>query len=56
MYYIGIDLGGMSAKCAVLVGGTLCGVRRCKTDKNNTPEQMATDLAYLAEEAIKLSG
>ena len=56
MYYIGIDLGGMSAKCAVLVGGTLCGVCRCKTDKNNTPEQTATDLANLAEEAIKLSG
>lgn len=35
MYYIGIDLGGMSAKCAVLVGGTLCGVCRCKTDKSN---------------------
>ncbi|MGN0804213.1 MAG: ROK family protein [Candidatus Coproplasma sp.] len=55
-YYIGIDLGGMSAKCAVLVDGALCGVCRCKTDKNNTPEQTATDLANLAEEAIKLSG
>lgn len=56
MYYIGIDLGGMSAKCAVLVGGVLCGVCRCKTDKNNTPEQTATDLANLAEKAINLSG
>ena len=35
MYYIGIDLGGMSAKCAVLVDGTLCGVCRCKTGKSN---------------------
>ena len=46
----------MSAKCAVLVDGALFGVRRCKTDKNNTPEQTAKDLALLAEEAIKLSG
>ncbi|MGN0813413.1 MAG: ROK family protein [Candidatus Coproplasma sp.] len=56
MYYIGIDLGGMSAKCAVLVDGVLCGVCRCKTDKNNTPEQTATDLAVLAEQAIAQSG
>lgn len=55
-YYLGIDLGGMSAKCAVLKDGALCGVCRCKTDKNNLPEQTATDLAVLAEEAIKLSG
>lgn len=46
----------MSAKCAVLVGGALCGVCRCKTDKNNTPEQTATYLANLAEEAINISG
>ena len=56
MYYIGIDLGGMSAKCAVLKDGSLCGVCRCKTDKNNTPEQTAADLALLAEEAINISG
>ncbi|MGN0805294.1 MAG: ROK family protein [Candidatus Coproplasma sp.] len=56
MYYIGIDLGGMSAKCAVLIDGALCGVCRCKTDKNNTPEQTAADLAFLAEEAIAQSG
>lgn len=55
-YFIGIDLGGMSAKCAVLKDGSLCGVCRCKTDKNNTPEQTAKEIANLAEEAIKSSG
>lgn len=56
MYYLGIDLGGMSAKCAVLKDGVLCGVCRCKTDRNNTPAQTATDLANLAKEAIERSG
>ena len=56
MYYIGIDLGGMSAKCAVLKDGALYGICRCKTDKNNTPQQTAADLALLAEEAINISG
>ena len=55
-YYVGIDLGGMSAKCAVLKDGVLCGMSRCKTDKNLTPEETAQELAALAEEAIRLSG
>ncbi|MGN0805537.1 MAG: ROK family protein [Candidatus Coproplasma sp.] len=55
-YYLGIDLGGMSAKCAVLKDGALCGVCRCKTDKSFAPEQTAADLSLLAEEAINLSG
>ena len=49
MYYLGIDLGGMSAKCAALKDGALCGVCRCKTDSKNTPEQTAIDLANLAK-------
>ena len=56
MYYLGIDLGGMSAKCAVLKDGVLCGVCRCKTDSKNTPEQTAIDLANLAKEAVEKSG
>ncbi|MGN1104252.1 MAG: ROK family protein [Candidatus Coproplasma sp.] len=56
MYYLGIDLGGMSAKCAVLKDGALHGICHCKTDKNNTPQQTAADLADLALEAIRLSG
>lgn len=54
--FLGIDLGGMSAKCAVLKDGTLCGMSRCKTDKNNSPDETAASLAALAEEALAKSG
>lgn len=55
-YYVGIDLGGMSAKCALLRDGKLCGISRCKTDKFFTPEKVAKELSALAIEAVNKSG
>ena len=55
-YYVGIDLGGMSAKCALLRDGKLCGISRCKTDKSFTPEKAAKELSALAIEAVNKSG
>ena len=54
-YYIGIDLGGMSAKCALLKDGKLYGESRCKTSKENPPEETAKALAALVEETIQKS-
>ena len=50
--YIGIDLGGMSAKGAVLCGNTLGKVCTCITSKKNTPEQIADALAALVKEIL----
>ena len=36
---IGIDLGGMSAKAAVLNGDRLVGKSRVKTDANDSPDR-----------------
>ncbi len=56
-YYVGIDLGGISAKAGVVdeEGNLLCTVRR-ETSAENPPERTAEHLAALAEEAIKKSG
>lgn len=54
---IGIDLGGMSAKAALLVGDQLKGKSRVETSASNTAEQTAVALAQLvlqtAEKANK---
>ena len=55
-YYVGIDLGGMSAKCALLKEGVLVGTSRCETDKTDPAEKTAARLASIAEEAIAKSG
>lgn len=55
-YYIGIDLGGMSVKCALLRDGKLCGVSRCKTAKELSPVEIAHGLAALAVETVQKSG
>ena len=55
-YVIGIDLGGMSAKAALLNGEQLFGTSRWKTDKNNSAQATAQDLAELVREVVKKSG
>ncbi len=55
-YYIGIDLGGMSAKCALLRGGKLYGFSRCRTAKEFSVEETAKKLATLAVETVQESG
>lgn len=55
-YYIGIDLGGMSAKCALLRDGKLCGISRCKTEKEISPVEIAHRLSALAVETVQNSG
>ncbi len=53
---IGIDLGGMSAKAAVLNGDHLVGKSRVKTDANDSPEKTACALAQLARDAAADAG
>jgi len=53
---IGIDLGGMSAKAAVLNGDRLVGKSRVKTDANDSPEKTACALAQLARNAAADAG
>ena len=49
-YFIGIDLGGMSAKAGLLdENGNLLYVRRCETHAENDPVQTADDLSMLAK-------
>lgn len=55
-YYIGIDLGGMSAKCALLRDGKLYGVSRCKTAKECSVEETAEKLTALAVETVQKCG
>ncbi len=62
MYYIGIDLGGMSAKGGLMDGeGKIVCTARCATSASDPPEKTADDLAALAEKlaaegGIALSG
>ena len=53
---IGIDLGGMSAKAAVLVGSELKGKSKVETSETDTPEVTAEKLANLALTAAKEAG
>ncbi|MDE6411647.1 MAG: ROK family protein [Clostridia bacterium] len=53
---IGIDLGGMSAKAAVLNGGVLEGKCSVATSKEDSPKKTAEKLAYLAKEAARKAG
>ena len=53
---IGIDLGGMSAKAALLNGTRLEGKSRVVTSAQNTPEQTAMALAQLAVETAEKAG
>ncbi len=54
---VGIDLGGMSAKAAVLAkDGTLKGKTRVQTSATNSPEETALALARLAERAAEAAG
>lgn len=55
-YVIGIDLGGMSAKGALLDGDELKGISRCETNKNCTAEETASRLAALAREVAERAG
>ncbi len=55
-YYIGIDLGGMSAKCALLREGKLYGISRCKTAKELSVEETARKLAALVLETVQKCG
>ncbi len=48
---IGIDLGGMSAKAALLANGALAGKSRVETSATSSPEQTAIALVKLAMEA-----
>ena len=50
---IGIDLGGMSAKAALLNKGVLTGKTSVVTSKDDTPEATAQNLARLAFEAAE---
>lgn len=53
-YYIGIDLGGMSAKAGILnEDGVLLNFDTCKTSEKDSPETTAANLANLAERLIK---
>lgn len=53
---IGIDLGGMSAKAAVLNGGVLQGKSTVATSKEDTPQETAEKLACLARDAAEKAG
>lgn len=53
---IGIDLGGMSAKAAVLNGGILEGKASVATSQNDSPQVTAEKLASLAREAAEKAG
>lgn len=53
---IGIDLGGMSAKAALLAGEKLEGKSRVETSAVNTAEQTALALAHLAMETAEKAG
>lgn len=53
---IGIDLGGMSAKAALLSGNKLEGKSRIVTSAQNTPEQTALALAELAVQTAEKQG
>ncbi len=53
---IGIDLGGMSAKAAVLKNDVLCGKSTVKTSAANTPQQTAAALAELCIRAAEKAG
>lgn len=55
-YYVGIDLGGMSAKCALLRDGKLYGVSRCKTAKELSVEETARKLAALVLATVQKCG
>ncbi len=52
-YFIGIDLGGMSAKAGLLdETGVMRAMRRCETRESDAPEKTAWDLSGLALEII----
>ena len=53
---IGIDLGGMSAKAAVLSDGVLAGKSRVETNADDAPDQTAVGLVKLAAEAAESAG
>ena len=53
---IGIDLGGMSAKGALLSDGRLEGKSRVVTSASNTAEETALALARLASETAEKAG
>lgn len=55
-YYIGLDLGGMSAKCALLRDGKLYGVSSCKTAKELSVEETARKLAALVLATVQKCG
>lgn len=52
-FYVGIDLGGMSAKCACLSGGALCPICRTPTSREDSPEATVSALARLAVSAAE---
>ncbi len=54
--YVGIDIGGMSAKCAVLRDEQLYGVSRCKTERDCSAEETAERLVMLVKEVVQKSG
>lgn len=53
---IGIDLGGMSAKGAVLKDGELLGKTRVKTSADRSAEETAFELSRLAMEVAEHAG
>lgn len=53
---IGIDLGGMSAKAAVLEGGKLYGKSRVVTDAKDSPEATAVILVKLCIQTLQKAG
>lgn len=53
---IGIDLGGMSAKAALLANGVLCGKSSVKTSSENTPQETAAALVKLCMTATEKAG
>lgn len=54
--YIGIDLGGMSAKAAILCGGVLLGKSRVATSSEDSPEITARALAEICRETAEKAG
>ena len=53
---IGIDLGGMSAKGAILQDGKLLGKTRVKTSADKSAEDTAVELAHLAMQVAETAG
>ena len=53
---IGIDLGGMSAKAAVMRNGALEGKTTVATSPEDTPQETAAKLAHLALDAAEKAG